>query len=125
MDFSASMHQSASQPKLDTHLSSGCTGKDSSVLKHQLTSQLRSDRHRPRSSSPKRTGNDSSATKHQSISQLQSDRNRPRSSEHTGTDSSITKHQSTSKIHVTKSQTDQPKSSVRTDTGSPALHRQR
>ena len=125
MDFSASMHQSASQPESDTRLSSGCTGKDSSVLKHQLTSQLRSDRHRPRSSSPKRTGNDSSATKHQSTSQLQSDWNRPRSSEHNDTDSSITRHQSTSKLHVTKSQTDQPKSSVRTDTGSPALHRQR
>ena len=43
MDFSAIMHQSASQPELDTPMSLERTGKDSSAGKHQLTSQLRSD----------------------------------------------------------------------------------
>ena len=112
-DFSAPMHQS------DSHLSSECTGKDSSA-KHQSTSQLKSDRHRPRSLSPKRIGNDSSTTKHQSTNQLHSDRNRPRSSERTGTDPSATRHQSTDKPHTSRSQSDRPMSLVATDTGSPA-----
>ena len=98
---SSAMHQSNSQLGLDPPLTSEHTGKDSSTLKHQSTNQLRSDRHRPESSSPKRTGTDSSATKHQSTSQLRSDGHRPgfSSRKRTGSDSSATKHKLTSQFH--------------------------
>ena len=77
--------------------SSEGTGKHFSGVKHQLTSQLGSDRHLP---SSKRTGKDFSAVKNQSTSQLQSDRHQPGSSpsECTGTDFSAAKHQSTSQL---------------------------
>ena len=93
-------------------------------MKHQSTNQLVSDRPRP-DSSPKRTGSDSSTIKQQLSSQLSSDRHRPRTTEHTGTNSSAPKHQSTSKLTSHRPHTHQPRSSVPTDTGSPQLHRQR
>ena len=116
-----SLHLCISHPASPSRILTCLQSALKKTPQHQSTSQLRSDRYRPGSSSPKRTGTDSSATEHQSTSQLQSDRNRPRF----GTDSSITRHQSTTKLHVSKSQTDQPRSSVPTYTGSPALHRQR
>ena len=66
-------------------------------MKHQSTSQLISDQPGP-DSSPKRTGSDSSAIKQQSSSQLSSDRHRPRAATHTGTDSSPPRPQSTGKL---------------------------
>ena len=146
-DSSVLVHQSASQPRSDDsppaeytgkdisasqHLSSGQivsdrqpvrssspkrTGTDSSA-KHQSPSQLKSDRHRPRSHSPRRTGNDSSVSVQQSASQPRTDRNRPTAQ--AGTDPSTPRHSSTSKV-----QSDRPKSSLATDTGSPTLYRQR
>ena len=123
---SASQHQPSSQLRSHLHQPESSpkrTGTDSSASKHRSTIQLRSDR--PISSSPKRTGSDSSASKQQSTSQLQSDRHQPRSTEHTGNDSCATRHQSTSKFSSHRSQTNRPKSTVYTDTGSPVLHRQR
>ena len=88
-DSSAVMHQSASQPRSDVQLSTEHTGKGISASQHLPSSKLRSDRQDSRSFSPKHTGTDSSA-KHQSTSQLKSDRHRPRSSpRHTGKDSCI------------------------------------
>ena len=83
---SASLHQPSSQLGSDPpqEPSPKCTVSDFSAYKHQLTSQLVSDRPRP-DSSPKRTGSDSSALKHQSSSQLSSDRHRPKTSERTDT----------------------------------------
>ena len=104
-DFSA-LHQSASQLRKESSVSSERTGRGSSASLNQPSSQFRSDP-KHQESSPKRTGSDFSAEKHQSASQLVSDRSRPDSSpKRTGSDSSANKHQST-------------------DSGSPHLHRQR
>ena len=88
-------------------------------------SQLIIDQQSSRSPPPKRTGIDSCASKHQSTSQLHSDRNRPKSSGHTGTQPSATRHHSTGKSRVSRPDTDQPEPTVATDTGSLPLQRQR
>ena len=120
-DISASQHLSFSQlvsNRQTVRLSSPKrTGTDSSA-KHQSGSQLKSDRHRPRSRSPRRTGKDSSVSVQQSASQPRTDRNRPTAQ--AGTDLSAPRHSSASKV-----QSDRPKSSLATDTGSPTLYRQR
>ena len=123
---SASLHQPSSQLGSDPQQKSSpkCTVSDFSATKHQLTSQLVSDRPRP-DSSPKCTGSDSSALKHQSSSQLSSNRHQPKTSERTGTDSSAPRHQSTSQLTSHQPLSHRPRSSVPTDTGSPHLHRQR
>ena len=120
-DISASQHLSSSQlvsdPQTVRSSSPKRTGTDSSA-KHQSASQLKSDRHRPRSRSPGRTGKDSSVSVQQSSSQPRSDRNRPTAQ--AGTDPSAPRNSSASKV-----QSDRPKSSLATDTGSPTLYRQR
>ena len=73
------------------------TGNHSST-KHQTASQLKQDRHRPRSTSPGCTGKDSSVSGHQSASQPDSDWNRPL---HAGTDPFAHRHSSGSKVRPT------------------------
>ena len=61
-EFSAEMHQSASQPESNSQsTTTERTGKGFSAEMHQSASQLRSDRQQPSSSTNKRTGKGSSA----------------------------------------------------------------
>ena len=119
------------QPFIDTAksaaVSSECTGKGCSAVKHQSTSQLQTGSDRQGFFSTEHTGKNFSAAKHQSTSQLQTGTDRPRScsSERTGKEFSIKKHQSTSQRQTNRPHTDRPKSSHLTSTDSPALHRSR
>ena len=101
IDSSVLVHQSASQPGSEPSVkpdqqsvrsspSPKRTGISSSA-KSQTASQLKQDRHWPRSSSPRCTGQDSSVSRHQSASQPHSDRNRHL---HAGTDPSAHRHSS-------------------------------
>ena len=67
--FLVKFHRRSSSTEFPT--SSERTGTDFSAAKHQSTSQLTSDRHRPEYSPSERTGPDFSAVKHQSTSQLE------------------------------------------------------
>ena len=151
MDFSAEMHQSASQPESDSQsTTTERTGKGFSASQHQPASQLTSDRQQP--STFKHTGKGSSVTLHQPTCQLVTDRPTSRSPHrHTGTDTPALKQQSTSQPHTdrnrpptselspvptllptdkssskhhSKPHVDRPASTVVTDTASPSLHKQ-
>ena len=111
-DSSVLVHQSASQPGSETTTtSSKRTGKDISASQHLSSSQLVTDQKSVRPSSSGRTGKESAASEHRPASQPSSDRHRLVT--HTGTDPS------------SKARSDQPKSTLATDSGSPSLHRQR
>ena len=139
-DFSAEMHQSASQPESDAQSSSTeRTGKGSSATQHQPASQLTSDRQQSSSSSStKRTGKGSSVEIHQPASQLVTDRPSPVSPQRrSGADSSVSKQHPSSqpaknrnRPAVSSSSATDPShrrssgkstSTVVTDTGSPSL----
>ena len=102
-DFSAEMHQSASQPESDSQTATECTGKGFSATQHQPASQLTSDGQKSTSSSPKRNRKGSSATLHQPASQLITNQPTSRSHRRTGTDASALKQQSTSQPHTNRS----------------------